>query len=181
MEFQNKFHERLKVKHQNYKIERRIDEGDVLGARGIQVRERERLDWRWTAFVHYDVWLNISTGVSTVRIHLRRSIPLLAWWCAILVLGHSSVTVRSSESGASYHYWNCSGTKKKKNKSRGRLQDFIFQKLKSEQVLNTKKREDVQTSNKRVFANNYCGQSNLISYPWNVRRGFMKQSFYLFL
>ncbi len=47
--------------------------------------------------------------------------------------------------------------KEKKNKSRGWIQEFIFQKLKIGQVLNTKKKkgeDNLQTSNKRVFANN---------------------------
>ncbi len=38
-------------------------EGDVLGTRGIRVRGCERSDWRWTAFVHYVVWLNTDWSV----------------------------------------------------------------------------------------------------------------------
>ncbi len=88
----------------------------------------------------------LLTGVSTVCIRLRRSFPLLAWWCAILLLGHSGVTAWSSESGASYHYRDLPGTKKKKkNESRSRLQDFIFRKLKIEQVLNTHKKKEKTT------------------------------------
>ncbi len=34
-------------------------EGDVSGGPRNSSAQRERSDWRWTAFVHHDVWLNI--------------------------------------------------------------------------------------------------------------------------
>ncbi len=71
----------------------------------------------------------LPTGVSTVRIRLRRSFPLLVPWCSILVLGHFGVTVRSSELPLLGLPRN-----QKEKKSCGRLQDFSYQKLKIEQV-----------------------------------------------
>ncbi len=114
-------------------------EGDILGVRGIRVHGQWWMDWRWTAFVNYDVWLNIyrpECGVSTVRIRLRRTFPLLGQWCAILALGHSGVTAWSGESGVSCHYRDCpepnlksnqfTSFKHKKGKTTCRLTTNVF-------------------------------------------------------
>ncbi len=107
-------------------------EGDVSEARGIRVRGRWKIGLKVDGLCksrHLTQYL--PTGVSMVRIRLRRSFPLLAWWCALLVLGHSGITARSSESGASYHYQDRPGTKKKKNRVADGYKTLFFENRKS--------------------------------------------------
>ncbi len=58
--------------------------------------------WRATPF--------LLTGVSTVRIRIRWSLPVLVWWCSSVVLRHAGVSTRSSQDGASHHDWDHPGT-----------------------------------------------------------------------
>ncbi len=45
----------------------------------------------------------LPTGVSTVRIRLRQSFPVLTWWCSLVVLRHAGVNMRASKNGVSCH------------------------------------------------------------------------------
>ncbi len=82
----------------------------------------------------------LPTGMSTVRIRLRRSFPLLAWWCSILALTHSKVTTWSSESGVSCHYQERPGTRKKKKRKSRPVTRLYFLKIENRTSFNTHKK-----------------------------------------
>ncbi len=75
------------------RVKDELIEGDVFRARGIRVCGRWKIGLKVDGLcTSRRLTQYFTTGVSTIRIRLRRSFPLLAWWCAILVLGHSSIT-----------------------------------------------------------------------------------------
>ncbi len=93
-----------------------------------------------------DLTQYLPTGVSTVRIRLRRTFPLLGRWYAILALGHSGVTAWSGESGVSCHYRDHPGTKKKKKmKVAAGYNILFFENLKSNQFTRFKHKKGKTT------------------------------------
>ncbi len=118
-----------------------IDRGWHFGGRGIRVRGRWKIGFMVDGLcTSRRLTQYLPTGMSTVLIRLRQSFPLLAWWCSILALGHSGITAQSSESGASCHYWDRPGTKKKKKRKKRPVTRLYFSKIENRTSFKHKKK-----------------------------------------